>query len=217
MGDRRPRQIIGVLAFDQVGPESLERPTHRAVAQQQAVIAGFRALAASAIVTVIARPSSITSSRGAGDDHQVPMRRRLENVAPLVQQIGADAAADLGPALGEVAEQPAAGELAGLGSSRLISGQPERPAKCQRLQAANLSEYFTQCPGPSFASRQKTAEIRHFFKLARRLLLYIASTWFHANEGAVQRFSGPAAPSLFCFRLPPRPAAAARRSRTSPS
>ena len=38
MGERGPRQIIGVLAFDQVGPEPLERRADRAVAQQQPVM-----------------------------------------------------------------------------------------------------------------------------------------------------------------------------------
>ena len=41
----------------------------------------------------------------AGDDHQVAVRRLLEDMPPLVQQVSADAAADLRPALREVAEQ----------------------------------------------------------------------------------------------------------------
>ena len=38
MGNRRPRQIIGILAFDETGSEPGERATDRAITQQQAVI-----------------------------------------------------------------------------------------------------------------------------------------------------------------------------------
>ena len=40
---------------------------------------------------------------GAGDDQQMAVRRFLEDVLALVQQIGADPAALLRPALGQVA------------------------------------------------------------------------------------------------------------------
>ena len=46
MADRRPRQIVGVLALDQVGPELLERRADGAVAQQQAVMRACRERAA---------------------------------------------------------------------------------------------------------------------------------------------------------------------------
>ena len=42
VGDRRPRQVVGVLALDQVGPEALERAAHRAVAQHQPVVRASR-------------------------------------------------------------------------------------------------------------------------------------------------------------------------------
>ena len=222
MGDRGPRQIVGVLALDQVGPEALERRAHRAVAQQQPVMRASRHMRrrdrhgdrAVLLDDLVAR---------AGDDHQMAVRRRFEDVPALVQQIGAHAAADFGPALGQVAEQPrrpaARADRDRRGSLRYPTRR--RATKCHRpCSGAELSEYFTQSPlGPS-PVRQKTAEISHFFELARPLLHYSASTWFHANEGAVQRFSGPAAPPLLHFRpaqRPRRPAAAARRSRTSPS
>ena len=107
MRDRDPRQIVGVLALDQVGPESLERGAHRAVAQHQPVMRAAGNVRRSdrdrdrplLLDHFVAR---------AGDDHQMAMRRRLQDVAALVQQIGAHAAADFRPALGQVAEQLAA-------------------------------------------------------------------------------------------------------------
>ena len=44
MADRGPGQIIGVLAFDQVGPEALQRLANRAVAQHQPVVRAARHL-----------------------------------------------------------------------------------------------------------------------------------------------------------------------------
>ena len=102
--DRRPREIVRILALDHVGPEALQRRPHRAVAQQQPVM-----------------PASGHVRRGdgdrgrpllgdhfvasAGDDHQMAVRSRFEDVPPFVQQIGAHPAADVRPALRQVAEQ----------------------------------------------------------------------------------------------------------------
>ena len=46
MADRGPRQIIGILAFDQVGPESLERRREPRRCAASAGNAGFRERAA---------------------------------------------------------------------------------------------------------------------------------------------------------------------------
>ena len=114
VADRRPRQIIGVLALDQVGPEMLERLANRPVAQHQPVIRAARHVGRSdrhgdrAILL-----DDLVS--GARDDHQMAVRGRLQDMPPLVQQIGAHSAADLGPALGQVAEQLGADQAADRG------------------------------------------------------------------------------------------------------
>ena len=103
MADRRPGQVVGVLAFDQVRPKAFERALDRAVAQHQPVMRAARDMGRGdrhgdrpfLLDDFVAR------SR---DDHQMAMRRRLEYVAPLVQQIGPYPAADVRPALRQVAE-----------------------------------------------------------------------------------------------------------------
>ena len=67
--------------------------------------------------------------------------------------------------------------------------------------AGRLSEYFTQNAPALFPSQLETPEIRYFFNLARPLLHYSRPHWFHANEGAVQRFSGPLLRPFFLFPL----------------
>src|SRR5204862_7635649 len=97
MADRGPWQHIGILAFDQVGPEALERPAYGSGPEQEPVIRtagharrsdghGHRAVF---LDHVVAR---------AGYNHQMPVRRRSEDVPPFVQKIRAHAAAALGPA-----------------------------------------------------------------------------------------------------------------------
>ena len=220
MGDRGPRQIIGVLAFDQVGPESLERRADRAVAQHQPV------MRTSGNVRRCDRHRDRAAFDDhfvarAGNDHQMPMRRRFEDVTALVQKIGADPAADLRPALRQVAEQPRGH------SGRGRVGIVEAHAPIQHRRAAQsaicrfargiLSENFTHAPCSPLAMPRKTAEYRHFFSLARpllHLLRPLGST--PRRDGRKGSLVPPHRPFLFSGlggeQLP-----AARRSRTSPS
>jgi hypothetical protein len=88
-----------------------------------------------------------------------------------VQQIGAHASADVGPALRQVAEQPRPGRPP---ERRVVevhlNTKPGHLIKVPSLSAAILSEIFTQGLVDLSLLVKKTAEIRHFFKLARALL-----------------------------------------------
>ncbi len=121
VADRRPRQIVGILAFDEVGAEALERTADRPIAQEQPIIGAFRHV----------RRANGDGDRppllddrigGSGNDQQMAVPGTLEDVLALAEEISANAAALLGPALREVAEE-----------------QGRTPARCR----FGLSDIFT--------------------------------------------------------------------------
>src|SRR3954447_19450966 len=59
-----------------------------------------------------------------------------------------------------------------------------------------------------FRRSRKIGPKQPFSSIGTPIATMIASTWFHANEGAVQRFSGPAAPPLPRFYPLPQAAEA---------
>ena len=71
-------------------------PEHDGSAGEQPTQADGGAPADEDVKPVVTRRDFIA---GAGDDHHMPVRRRFQNVAALVQQIGADAPTYVGPAL----------------------------------------------------------------------------------------------------------------------
>src|SRR3954453_22831567 len=150
------------------------------------------------------------------DDHQMAVRSRTEDMPALVQQIGAYPAADLGPALGEVAIELRRGRANWLGSVHVRV----KPRKARKVPTA------VTWRGCRKILRNRAGPSALYFKNSWKFAVY--SNW-HAHcyyvcvhlvprhEGAVQRFSGPAAPPLPRFRLRRPAIAAARRSRTPPS
>ena len=92
----------------------------------------------------------------AGDDHQVPVRRRFEDVPPLVQQIGAHPAADVGPALRQVAEQlrPVARNRDRRGSS---GHQPRSGGESAigRTASQPVGNFYAMARNPSFSFKIK--------------------------------------------------------------
>ena len=205
MGDRGPRQIIGVLALDQVGRELLERGADRAVAQHQPVMRAAGNVRrsdrhgdrAALVDDFVAR---------AGDDHQMPVRSRFEDVVPLVQQIGADPAADLRPALRQVAEQPRRRSGgSGSGSSRLMRpSNTGTRAKCQKPFAREIvSENFTHAPWLSFGRSAENSGIVPFLQFGTPIAtLYRVHLVPRQRRDGSQGFSGPRRTVPSSFQAP---------------
>ena len=95
--------------------------------------------------------------------------------------------------------------------------KPRRPTKVPTAVAAlDCREFLRNRVASSFAVfkiPQKSAILSNWHACCYYCCVHLVPL----HEGAVQRFSGPAAPPLPFFRLRRRPVAAARRSRTSPS
>ena len=141
MTDRRPRQIIRVLALDQVGLEPRQQAPHLPAAQEQSVIRAARHLGR-ADGGGDCPPVLDHFVDFAGHDQQMAMRRMPKDMLALMAQIGADPAADRRPALGDVAQQAPA-----------IGAFVHRPV-AKRLRILSAHARLTRCAGESAMTAQ---------------------------------------------------------------
>ena len=159
-------------------------------------------------MTVVARSSAITSSRAPGMIIKWLCGVNSEDVPPLVQQIGADPAADVRPALRQVAEQlrPAAAITVWIvpahkavqpGSGGKVPTAGKRAQLCRNILRNRRD--------PSFPVERKWPKLAVFCNWHAHCYT-IAVHLVPRHEGTVQRFSGPAAPSLLLLSPPCRAA-----------
>ena len=148
------------------------------------------------------------------DDQQVPMRCPLKDVTSLVAQIRADAAADVRPALREVADQALSGHVRVISAHR--ASQHGRGNKVPSAIWLQICRHFLHIRSPAL-----------FLVSRKSRFLAISSNW-HADcytisvhlvprqrKGRCSGFSGPAHRPFLHPKpswLPRRPAAGAPRS-----
>ena len=131
------------------------------------------------------------------NDQEMPVRGPLKDVVPLVPKVGADAAADVRPALRKVADQALGEQAVRIVSTHALPQHGARDKVPSAVRRPNC-RHFLHIRLPALSPKRKNQQFSAI-SLNWHADCYIISVHLvpRQRKGRCSGFSGPAPPSLF--------------------